>query len=109
MTLSKGTKSTIWLGSITLVLFIFMLAFRAFIYADMYIAPDEPYGISDIIEYLLGCVFLALTVMSVTLSVILLFKGSTQSKRAGVCLVLFCGLLFMSYSPLHDIAARLGG
>lgn len=109
MTISKGTKATIWVGAITLSLFAFVLYFRAFIYAGMYIEPGAPYGISDIIEFLLGSVFLLLIVISVVLAVVLFIKGSVQSKKAGGCLLVFCVTLFIAYSPLHDIAARLGG
>lgn len=97
------------MGALTFCLFAFMLFFRAFIYAGMYIEPDAPYGISDIIEFLLGCVFLLLMVASACLALVLLLKGTVQSKKSGVYLVVFCALLFVAYSPLHNIAARLGG
>ena len=58
-----------------------MLAFRAFIYADMYKAPDDPYGISDVIEFFLNCLFLLFLVIAVLLAVTLFFKGSVQSKN----------------------------
>ena len=35
------------------------MSFRAFVYANMYIAPDAPYGVSDVIELVLGVVLLA--------------------------------------------------
>ncbi|WP_105215886.1 MULTISPECIES: hypothetical protein [unclassified Pseudoalteromonas] len=109
MILSKGTKSSIWLGALTFLLFVFMLYFRAYIYAGMYIEPDAPYGISDIIEFLLGCLFLLLMAASVILAVALFIKGSVQSKKSGALLVVFCVVLFIAYSPLHNMAARLGG
>ena len=109
MALNKGTKATIWLGTLIFILFAFMLFFRAYIYADMYIEPGAPYGISDIIEFLLGCIFLFLVAASVLLAIVLFIKGSVQSKKAGVCLVVFCVVLSISYLPLHNIAARLGG
>jgi len=109
MKLSKGTKASIWIGALTFSLFAFMLYFRAYIYADMYIEPDAPYGISDIIEFLLGCIFLLLMVASVTLAITLFAKGSVQSKKSGALLVVFCAVLFLIYSPLHNIAASVGG
>lgn len=44
----------LWLGAGCLTIYIIRLVFRAFFYADMYIAPNDPYGISDVIELLLG-------------------------------------------------------
>jgi len=108
MELSKGTKATIWMGGICLVHVIGMLAFRAFIYADMYKAPEDPYGISDIIEFLLGCVFLVFLAISGLLSITLFFKGNAQSQKSAVFLVLFCVVLFASYLPLHRLAAGWG-
>lgn len=109
MKLSKGTKASMWIGALTFSLFAYMLYFRAYVYAGMYIEPDAPYGISDIIEFLLGCIFLLLMVASVTLTIALFIKGSSQSKKSGALLVMFCVVLFFAYSPLHNIAARLGG
>ncbi|PUA28609.1 MAG: hypothetical protein B0W54_12505 [Cellvibrio sp. 79] len=106
--MDKGTKATFWLGALTFFLFAFMLFFRAFIYADMYIEPGAPYGISDIIELLLACIFLLLIIISVCFAVVLLVKRKTQSKKAALYLVAFCTLLFAAYSPLHTLAARLG-
>ena len=109
MTLSKGTKASIWIGALTFSLFAFMLYFRAYVYAGMYIEPDAPYGISDIIEFLLGCIFLLLMAVSVIFAIVLFIKGSVQSKKSGVLLLVFCVVLFFAYSPLHNMAARLGG
>lgn len=109
MVLSKGTKAALWMGMIIFSLFIFMLVFRAFIYAGMYIEPGAPYGVSDIIELLLGSVFSVLIAISVFLAGALLVKGSVQSKKSGIFLIVFCGVLFVAYTPLHNIMARLGG
>lgn len=109
MTLSKGTKATIWIGTLTFCLFVFKLYFRAYIYAGVYIEPDAPYGISDIIEFLLGCIFLLLIAVAVVLAIVLFIKGSVQSKKSGALLVVFCVVLFFAYSPLQNMASRLGG
>jgi len=109
MELSKGTKVAIWAGSICLFHVIGMLVFRAFIYADMYIAPEDAYGISDLIELLLGAFFLVFLTVSILFSVVLFFKGNAQSKKSALYLVLFCLVLFFAYSPLHSIVAQSGG
>ena len=106
MQMTKGTKSVIVLGIICFAWFSFMLVFRAFIYADMYKAPEDPYGISDILEFIMGVVFIALLALSVIISIVLMFFGKPQTKKSAVGLVVFCLVLFFSFSPLHTIAAR---
>ena len=109
MKLTKGTKSVLALGILVFVWFALMLFFRAFIYADMYIAPDDPYGTSDIIEFLMGIVFIALLSFIAITSAILIYKGKPQTKKAAIGLIVFCIVLFFSYPPLHTIASRLQG
>lgn len=106
MELTKGSKSTVWLGSICLVLFVLALVFRATIYNHMYIAPDEPYGISDIIEFILGIILMVFMSLSIITSVFLLVRGDSQSKKSAVYLIVFCILLYFLQSPLHDLAAK---
>lgn len=43
-----------------------MLAFRAFIYSHLYIAPGDPYGTSDIIELQLGLLLIAMLVATLS-------------------------------------------
>jgi hypothetical protein len=105
--LTKGTKTTIWMGGICLFHFIGMLVFRAFIYASMNKAPEDPYGISDIIELFLFCIFLILLFVSFLLSMILIIKGSNQTKKASLYLIVFSILLYIIFSPLHHLAAKL--
>ena len=109
MEITRGTKAAIRMGCLCFSFLVFMLYFRMFVYADMYIAPNEPYGISDIIELFLYLVFLLLLAVSVGLSIILLVKGSPKSKKSGFLLVFFCIILYVIESPLHHFAARLGG
>ena len=83
-----------------------MLAFRAFVYAGMYKAPEDPYGISDIIEFFLYVIFMFLLGISLLLAFVLMFRGESQTKKAAIGLVVYCIVLFFSYSPLHSIVAR---
>ena len=94
------------LGGVTFAWLLFMLAFRAFVYADMYKAPEDPYGISDIIEFLLYIIFIAKIGVSVLLSIILMFRGKDQTKKAALGIVVYCIVIFFSYSPLHSIVAK---
>lgn len=97
---------TIWLGGLCLALYLFMLYFRAFIYADMYKAPDDPYGISDIIELLLGSQVLILFIITGVVAINLFIKGNSQSKKSAALLVLFYLALYFAYSPLHTLPAK---
>ncbi len=106
MKLSKGTKLVMWLGGSCLVMYLFMLYFRAFIYADMYIEPGDPYGISDIIEFILGSLMGVLVIASCAVSVLLLINGNAQSRISAALLMLLCLALYLSFSPLHNMAAK---
>ncbi|WP_206732068.1 hypothetical protein [Halarcobacter ebronensis] len=84
-----------------------MFLFRAFIYAHMYKKPEDPYGISDVIELFLYIIFLLLLFISFLLSIVLIIKGKSQTKKASWYLILFSILLYISFSPLHHLAAKL--
>ncbi|EGR4437033.1 hypothetical protein DDN22_18515 [Vibrio cholerae] len=109
MIFTRGSKAAIWMGAICLLHLVFMLVFRGAVYAEMYIAPDAPYGVSDIIELFLYMIFLLLLSVSIFLSIFLLIRGSSQSKKSGFLLVLFCITLYQVQGPLHQYAAKLGG
>ncbi len=105
--MTKGSKFVIALGAVCFGWFLFMLAFRAFFYADMYKAPEDPYGISDILELVMGMVFYALLSISLVTSLVLLFRGMPKTKKFAGGLIVFCIVLFLTFPPLHDIMARL--
>lgn len=105
MKLTKGTITVLVLAALSISLFSFMLFFRAFIYADMYIAPNDPYGISDIIELLMIFLFIFLSIFSGVVALVLLFKGVKQSKIAASGLVGLNIVLYAAYDFLHSQAA----
>ncbi|WP_415898010.1 hypothetical protein ACMXYX_06765 [Neptuniibacter sp. QD72_48] len=107
MELTKGTITILVLAALSISLFSFMLFFRAFVYADMYIAPNNPYGISDIIELLLGFLFLLLSIFSGVVALVLLFKGVKQSKIAAFRLIGLHLVLYSTHDFLHSQAALL--
>lgn len=106
MKLNKGSKVVAFLVIASLGLFLFMLYFRAFIYSEMYIAPGDPYGVSDIIEFILGCIFLLLSVVSGIVSVVIFFRGTYQSKLFAVGLILLHAGLYSSFGVLHTLAVN---
>ena len=105
MKFTTGTKTSIGLGLTCGALYIFALIFRATIYPDIYISPTDPYGVADIMELFLFAILIFLMLVSVLVAIILLVKGERQSKKSAAFLILWCLLIFMSYSPLHKIAA----
>lgn len=106
MKLTKGTITVLVLAILSFSLFSFMLFFRAFIYADLYIAPNDPYGISDIIELFMGLLLLLLSVLSGVVALVLLFKGAKQSKLAACGLIGLHIALYSAYDSLHTVAAH---
>ena len=108
MNLTKGSKVVLVLDVLSIALFLYVLYFRAFIYADMYIAPDEPYGISDIIELLLGAVFILLSLVSMIVSLVLFIRGASQSKVWAECLVITHAVMYLSFTSMHALAASYG-
>ncbi|WP_415898525.1 hypothetical protein [Neptuniibacter sp. QD48_11] len=104
---TKGTITILVPAALSISLFSFMLFFRAFVYADMYIAPNDPYGISDTIELLLGFLFLLLSIFSGVVALVLLLKGVKQSKLAACGLIGLHLVLYSTYGFLHSKAALL--
>lgn len=86
--------------------FAVVIGFRAFVYADMYIAPDAPYGISDIIELVLGVVLLALGAVAVVTALTLMARGPKSNRVAGALLGSLVLVLAVVLDPLHDAAAK---
>jgi hypothetical protein len=93
------------LATICVALFLVVIAFRALIYSRMYIAPDEPFGISDVIEFLLGCALLAALGMSAVTAAILAVRGPQTNRIWALILVAIASLILLAYDPLHTLAA----
>jgi len=84
-----------------------MPSFRYFFYNSMYKAPNDPYGISDIIELLLGYCFMFVVLVSIVISIYLMVKKDLKVKKQCGLLITFSIALVMLVSPLHNLAARL--
>jgi len=108
MTLSKGSKVVTVLAILAVALFSFMLYFRAALYNEFYIAPEDAYGLADILELYLGLGFVVLSALSGLVSVVLFVVGTRQSKLFAMGLVVLHGLLYVAYGPLHSLAVHYG-
>lgn len=85
-----------------------MLAFRAFIYPKMYIAPNDPYGISDLIELGLYCLFLIITSISLLEVGLILWKGDKKLIKHVIYLIALYVILYSLWDFLHSLVARIG-
>lgn len=95
------------LGGANLVMLSVMFLFRAFIYSRMYLAPDAPYGISDVIEMLLGWILIFLLAISGLVAAILIVKGPRTNRNAGISLALIGVAVLLLVEPLHSLACQL--
>ncbi|WP_212720021.1 hypothetical protein [Zooshikella ganghwensis] len=85
-------------------LFLLSLCFRAFVYPHMYIAPGDPYGISDVIELFLGLLFITLIAVAGLTSLFLLVRGRVGERKSGVFLIAFCVALLVAMGPARELA-----
>lgn len=82
------------------------LLFRFAIYRHLYIGPNDPYGISDIIELLLGLVLLTVLAVSALAAVALVLRGPCENRVAASWLFLVCIAIVVLAGPLHSLAAK---
>jgi len=105
--------SGVRLSRILLAASVFFLAigigFRAFIYTKLYIAPTEPYGISDLIEFLLGSLLLVAFGLSALAAVVLAIRGPRANRVAAAWLTIAVVVMAALLNPLHTFAAQWSG
>lgn len=94
------------LGTLSSAVFVVVLLFRFAVYRHMYIGPNDPHGISDIIEFFLGLVLLAILVASVLAAIVLAICGPKENRIAGAKLFGGCLLIAVLLEPLHSLAAK---
>ncbi|MBH9578778.1 hypothetical protein I7X39_17950 [Inhella sp. 1Y17] len=94
------------LGFTAAALFFVGLIFRFAVYSRLYIGPNDPYGISDVIELILGVLLLLVLAVSVVAAFALAMQGSPENRKASKWLALTCAVLILLLQPLHHLAAR---
>lgn len=94
------------LGSITVAVFLAGLVFRFAIYRHMHIGPNDPYGISDVIELLLGLLLLLALSVSAVGVIALAVRGPQDNRRAASWLFGSCLAIALLLDPLHSLAAK---
>ena len=95
-----------FLGGVMLASLLAMLLFRFAIYRHMYIAPGDPYGISDFIEFGLACTLALSFVIAVIGAIVLVTKGPRENRIAASWLLVTCAAVYGLADPLHRLAAR---
>jgi hypothetical protein len=94
------------LAAASAALFLVGLVFRFGVYGHMYIAPDAPFGISDLIEAVLGFLLLGVVGLSVLSAIAMLARGPRENRVAGAWLLALCVAIVLLLQPLHNLAAR---
>lgn len=94
------------LAGACVALLAFMLAFRAFIYSRLYIAPGDPYGISDLIELGIGLLLIVLLGVTAVAAAWLAIRGPRSNRVAAIWVGLTAGAVAILAGPLHSVVAR---
>jgi hypothetical protein len=102
----SGTRVARLLSLSCVVLFAVGLLFRALLYRHIYIAPGDPYGLADVIEFGLGWLLIGLLVVSTVVLLVLTIRGPRHNRVAAAWLALVIGGVVVLASPLHTLAAK---
>lgn len=95
-----------WLAFICGLQFGAGLLFRFAIYRHMYIAPDAPFGISDLIEAVLGFVLIGALGVAALAALAMLACGPQENRVAALWLLALCVGIVALAGPLHTLAAK---
>lgn len=101
-----GIRSAKALGIASLTVLVIGLAFRAFVYRRIYLAPGDPYGFADVIELLLGWLLVGVLFASAAVAVVLAVKGPKNNRVAAGWLMFVLAAVALLVAPLHELAAR---
>lgn len=103
---THAVKAIKLLSALSVVLLLASLGFRAFVYPHIPVAPGEPYGLSDIVELLLGLALIIALVLAAILAVVLGIKGPRHNRIAAGWLGLVVVVVGVLAGPLHTVVAR---
>ena len=88
-------------------LFLVRLGFRAFGYDLLYHNPNDPYGISDLIEVALAIIYLTILGLCIIHALRVLLRHRDQDALGTSALLALCAIQWHSYDYLHHLAASL--
>lgn len=102
--ISRKTKQ---LATLCFSLFLIRLGFRAFGYDLFYHSPNDPSGISDLIEGVLAIIYLTSLGLCIIHALRVLLRHWDQGALGASALLALCAAQWHSYDYLHHLAASL--
>lgn len=102
--ISQKTKR---LATLCFTLFLIRLGFRAFGYDLLYHNPNDPYGISDLIEGVLTLIYMVSLGLCIVHVLRVLLRHWDQGALGASTLLALCAVQWHSYDCLHHLAASL--
>lgn len=105
--MTKICRKTKRLAIICFSLFLFRLGFRAFGYDQLYHNPNDPYGISDLIEVALALIYLVSLGLCILHALWILLQNRDRGALGASALLALCAAQWHSYDYLHHLAASL--
>lgn len=72
----------------------------------MYLAPDAPFGPSDLVEFALGWLLIFLLGAAALFGLVLVFRGPKAIRVGAAWLLFTCGAITVLAAPLHTLAAK---
>jgi hypothetical protein len=106
MNTPSGRKIAMRLGTTCVILFAVGLLFRFALYRHMYIAPDAPFGVPDLVEFVLGWILILFVGAFVLFGLFLAVRGPKANRVAGASLLFACAAIAALAVPLHTLAAK---
>lgn len=103
----ERSRKTKQLATLCFSLFLIRLGFRVFGYDLLYHNPNDPYGISDLIEVVLAIIYLASLGLCIIHALRVLLRHRDQGALGASALLALCALQWHSYDYLHHLAASL--
>ncbi|WP_368160597.1 hypothetical protein [Aeromonas sp. R5-3] len=103
-TISRKIKQ---LATLCFSLFLIRLGFLAFGYDLLYHNPNDPYGISDLIEGMLTLIYLVSLGLCILHALWILLRHWVQGALEASALLALCAAQCHSYDYLHHLAASL--
>lgn len=89
---------------VNFISFLLVPLFRLFFYNSIYKAPNDAYGLSDIIILLLWFWFMFVAIISIIFIITVIRRKEHVKKNVG--LLFFCIVLVLVINPLQTIAAQ---
>lgn len=102
--ISRRTKQ---LATLCFFLFLIRLGFRAFGYDLLYHNPNDPYGISDLIEGVLAIIYLVSLGLCIVHVLRVLLRNRDRGALEASALLALCAVQWHSYDYLHHLATSL--